>query len=277
MTENLLPAIQEVCVLGIPEIAWCLASLPSMELRANPFPYISNISLVWTGTTCPRVHTEGLTWRNNALEIKKFWHAFSRSSSCFFSICSLQKSETASRSERHVKAKTCSLNSTGYKSLSPIIALIRNIKLCRNLSDSPPVKRYENALGFPFPISNHLNTSFAKRERLASVFRLVISPKKGECVLTFWNSFTFRGNLDISIENSRIWEKKRAHALFFKCRGSTCAFSISLPILGANSCLDYFSAISEVILHRLVLALRVVFASLLFNSSTCLATFTRLP
>ena len=74
-------------------------------------------------------------------------------------------------------------------------------------------------------------------------------------------------------------KKKRAHALFFKCRGSTCAFSISLPILGANSCLDYFSAISEVILHRLVLALRVAcqFAFQLFNLFGHFYTFAIVP
>ena len=70
------------------------------------------------------------------------------------------------------------------------------------------------------------------RERLASVFRLVISLEKGEFVFTIWNSVSFCGNLDISIANSRIGVKRKAHPLFFRCRSSTCAFSISLSILG---------------------------------------------
>ena len=173
------------------------------------------------------------------------------------------------------------------------------------------------------PSSNHLTTFFAKQERLASVFRLVISLKKGEFVFTFWNSVTVCGTLDISIANSRIRVKRKAHPLFFRCRGSTCTFSIehfqyikiqlettdlsmrlwgintefvgfipqslvlrsvvlgwiliywnwsiSLPILGVNSCLDCFSAMNDVTLPRLVLALREVLANLFSNSSTCFA------
>ena len=70
-----------------------------------------------------------------------------------------------------------------------------------------------------------MTTFSAELERLASVFRLVISLEKEELVLTLWNPLIFSGNLDASIGKCRIKVKRKAHPLFFRCRGLMCTFS----------------------------------------------------
>ena len=86
-------------------------------------------------------------------------------------------------------------------------------------------------------------------------FRLEISLTNGKRLLTLENSLMLWLSSDFSIENSKTCLNIRAHALFFECKGSTCALLINLPILGLNSCLDCFSAIKEVTLLLFVLSL----------------------
>lgn len=110
---------------------------------------------------------------------------FSQDHQTVFCQFAVYKTSRQHHAKKDVNAKACSLNLTVCVSFAPSIALIRYTKLCRNLHHSSPVNRLENASGFPFPSLNHLTTIFAKRERLASIFRLVISLKKGEFVLNF--------------------------------------------------------------------------------------------
>ena len=51
----------------------CFASLPSIELRPRPIPYLFSISLLLAGT-CPTVHTVGLKLRKVKLALLKFEH-----------------------------------------------------------------------------------------------------------------------------------------------------------------------------------------------------------
>ena len=59
---------------------------------------------------------------------------------------------------------------------------------------------------------------------------------------------------------------------YCKCMGSTCARSISSPIMGANSCLLFCSAINDVTLLRLVLVDNLDLAKDVLSHSTCLTT-----
>ena len=83
-----------------------------------------------------------------------------------------------------------------------------------------PCKSVRKSLWISFPLSNHLTTCFAMRERLASVFRLVISLEKGEFVFTMWNSVSFCGNLDISILQTQELEWRERHIHCFLGAGA---------------------------------------------------------